>query len=98
MLYINSRCCLIGIPAESQDYKVSGRSPLQWAIDSLRVKRDTASGFVDDPNGWHEWAEEPFNLIRHLRRLVRVSVETVQIVTSLPRALPEVSATDTDAP
>ena len=96
VLHINSRCCLTGIPAEAQDYKVSGRSPLQWAIDSLRVKRDTASGFVDDPNGWHEWADEPFNLIRHLRRLVRVSVETAQIVASLPPALSEISATDTD--
>ena len=97
VLIVNSRCRLVGIPAEADDYKVSGRSPLQWAIDSLRVKHDTASGIVDDPNGWHEWADEPFNLIRHLRRLVRVSVETARIVAGLPPALTASSTTDTDA-
>ena len=39
------------------------------------------------PSTWHEWADEPFNLIRHLRRLVRVSVETARIVASLPPSL-----------
>ena len=87
VLHINGRCCLVGIPAEAEDYKVSGRSPLQWAIDSLRVKHDKASGIVDDANGWHVWADEPFNLIRHLRRLVRVAVETAQIVAGLPPSL-----------
>ena len=89
VLILNSRCRLVDIPAEAQDYEVSGRSPLQWAIDSLRVKHDKASGIVDDPNGWHVWADEPFNLIRHLRRLVFVSVETARIVASLPPSLPE---------
>lgn len=89
ILLINSRCRLVGIPLEAHDYTVSGRSPLQWAIDSVRVKHDKASGIVDDPNGWHVWAGEPFNLIRHLRRLVRVSVETARVVASLPPSLPE---------
>lgn len=88
VLLVNSRCRLVGIPQEAHDYTVSGRSPLQWAIDSLRVKHDKASGIVDDPNGWHVWAEEPFNLIRHLRRLVRVSVDTARIVADLPPSLP----------
>lgn len=89
VLLINSRCRLVGIPSGAHDYTVSGRSPLQWAIDSVRVKHDKASGIVDDPNGWHVWAAEPFELIRHLRRLVRVSVETARIVASLPPSLPE---------
>ena len=97
VLIVNSRCRLVNIPAAADDYKVSGRSPLQWAIDSLRVKHNTASGIVDDPNGWHEWADEPFNLIRHLRTLVRVSVETARIVASLPLSLTASSTTDTDA-
>ncbi|MYD06527.1 MAG: helicase [Acidimicrobiaceae bacterium] len=79
------------IPIETHDYTVSGRSPLQWAIDSVRVKHDKASGIVDDPNGWHVSAEEPFNLIRHLPRLVRVSVESAQIVAGLPPSLPDLS-------
>ena len=96
VLHVNSRCQLVEIPTEAHDYDISGRSPLQWAIDSLRVKHDTASGIVDDPSGWREWADEPFNLIRHLRRLVTVSVETVRIIASLPPALTVPSTPDTD--
>lgn len=89
VLLVNSRCRLVDIPPEAQSYTVSGRATLQWAIDSLRVKHDKASGITDDPNGWHDWADEPFNLVRHLRRLVTVSVATARIVASLPPSLPE---------
>ncbi len=83
VLIVNSRCRLVGIPPEAHRYEVSGRTPLQWAIDSLRVKhRD--SGIIDDPNGWRDWAEDPFNLIRHLRRLIRVSCESSIIIAGLP--------------
>lgn len=88
VLVVNERCRLVGIPPDAHEYTVSGRSPIHWAIESLRVKRDKASGIVDDPNGWHAWADEPFNLIRHLRRLVTVSVETARIVAALPPSLP----------
>ena len=91
VLLVNSRCQLVDIPPEAHDYDISGRSPLQWAIDSLRRKNDKDSLIVDDPNGWHAWADEPFNLIRHLRRLVRVSVETERNVASLPPTLPTFS-------
>ncbi len=84
---VNDRCRLVGIPPEAHEYTVSGRSPLEWAIDSLRWKFDKASQITDDPNGWHAWAEEPFNLIRHLRRLVYLSVETARTVKSLPPSL-----------
>ena len=87
VLEVNSRCRLMDIPAEAHHYTVSGRTPLDWAIDSIRRKRDKASGIVDDPNGWHEWADDPFELIRHLRRLVTVSVETARIVGGLPPSL-----------
>ncbi len=87
VLIINNRCRLVDIPAEAENYKVSGRSPLQWAIDSLRVKHDKKSGIRDDVNEWHEWVDEPFNLIRHLRRLITVSIESSRIIETLPPAL-----------
>ena len=88
---VNDRCKLVGIPDEAHQYRVSGRTPLDWAIDSLRWKTDKASQIVDDPNGWHAWSDDPFNLIRHLRRLVYVSVETSRIVKSLPPSLDDTS-------
>lgn len=91
VLLVNSRCRVVGIPVETMHYTVSGRTPLQWAIDSLRVKHDKASGIIDDPNGWRDWADEPFNLIRHLRRLVTVSYESAQIIAWLPISRPDES-------
>ncbi|WP_419907499.1 type ISP restriction/modification enzyme [Candidatus Poriferisodalis sp.] len=88
VLLLNRRCRLVGIPVETTRYTVSGRTPLQWAIDSLRVKHDKASGIIDDPNGWRDWADEPFNLIRHLRRLVTVSYESAHIIAWLPTSRP----------
>ncbi len=97
VLEINHRCKLIDIPDEAHQYTVSGRTPLDWAIDSLRFKHDKPSGITDDPNGWHDWADQPFNLIRHLRRLTHLSVETSRIVNNLPPSLTAPSTTDTDA-
>ena len=87
MLHINDRCRLVGIPERAQEYTVSGRSPLDWAIDSLRHKLDKQSGITDDPNGWWRWEDDPFELIRHLRRLVYVSVRSAEIIAGLPPSL-----------
>ncbi len=87
VLRVNDRCQLDNIPSEAHDYQVSGRSPLQWAVDQLKVKHDKASGIVDDPNRWHRWANDPFELIRHLRRLAHVGVTSTAIINDLPPSL-----------
>jgi len=87
VLHINDRCRLVGIPERAQEYTVSGRSPLDWAIDSLRYKHDKPSGIIDDPNGWWRWENDPYELIRHLRRLVYVSVRSAEIIAGLPPSL-----------
>ena len=88
VLAINKTCKLVGIPPEAHKYQISGRSPLEWAVDSLRVKRDTKSGIVDDVNGWRAWRDEPFELIRHLRRLAYIGIRSAAIIESLPPSLP----------
>ena len=89
-LHVNENCKLIQIPAAAHEYQVSGRSPLEWAVDSLRRKEDKKSKIVDDPNTWHAWAadEDAFELIRHLRRLAYVGVESARIIANLPPSLP----------
>ena len=84
MLHVNGRCRVEGIPDEAHLYNVNGKTPLEWALDRLKVTTDKASGIRKDPNRWHEWANQPYNLIVHLQRLVRVSVETQRIVSRLP--------------
>ena len=88
-LRINDKCVLVNIPAKAHAYTISGRSPLQWAVDQLKHKQDKESLITDDPNTWHVWADKPFELIRHLRRLAYIGVETHRIVDSLPPSLSE---------
>ena len=58
-----------------------------WAIDQLKIATDEESGILNDANQWDAWADDPGQLILHLKRLVRVSVETSGIVRGLPPAL-----------
>ena len=81
MLIVNDHIRVSGIPAEAHRYEVNGRTPIEWFIDRYRVKRDTKSGIVNDPN---EWFKDPRDLIPALRRIVHLSVETARIVERLP--------------
>ncbi len=85
ILHVTPQVTLRGIPAEAQDYVVNGRTPLAWAIDRLKVTTDKESGIVSDPNAW--FADDPAELVAHLKRLTYVSVETTKIVRNLPPAL-----------
>ena len=81
VLIVNDHLRLSGIPPEAHEYQVNGRTPLEWFIDRYRITRNKDSGILNDPNGWFE---DPRDLIEAFRRIVRVSVETVAVVESLP--------------
>ena len=87
VFHINNRCRIEGIPDEAHEYEVNGATPLDWAIARLKVTTDKKSGILNDANQWDAWADDPYELILHLQRLVRVSVETTRIVNGLPAAL-----------
>ena len=85
VLQVTSAVTMRGIPEEAHAYVVNGRSPLEWAVDRLRIRRDKENGIVNDPNAW--FAADPAAVISHLRRLVYMSVESTQIIGALPPAL-----------
>lgn len=51
---------------------------------SSSVTRDKDSGIPNDPNDWSKEHKQPRYIIDLLTRVVRVSVETMKIVKSLP--------------
>ena len=83
-LVINSHVSLSIIPEEAHRYMVNGRTPLEWFIDRYKVKQDSASGIVNDPNGWFE---NPRDLVTAIERIVYVSVESTRIIEALPSPL-----------
>ena len=80
-LIINEHIQLTGIPEEAHRYVVNGRTPLEWFIDRYKIKKDTASGIINDPNGWFD---NPRDLITAIERIVYVSVESTKIIEALP--------------
>ena len=80
-LTINEHVCLSGIPEEAHRYAVNGRTPLEWFIDRYKIKKDTDSGIINDPNGWFE---NPRYLTIAIARIVYVSVESTKIIENLP--------------
>ena len=83
-LEYNDYVTLTGIPAEAQDYSISGRSPLEWIIDRYHVKTDKASGIVNDPNDFLREQGRPDAVVDLIKRLVTVSMRTQELLETLP--------------
>jgi predicted helicase len=79
-LIVNDTLTLAEIPPEAFEYRVGIRSALDWVIDQFRVKTDVRSGIESDPND----PEDPEYIVRLVKQVVAVSVETMQIVNGLP--------------
>lgn len=77
----NANITLSGIPLEAYDYVVNGKSAIEWIMDRYQVKTDKNSGIVNDPN---QWSDDPRYIVDLVKRIVRVSIETVKIVKRLP--------------
>jgi predicted helicase len=80
----NRHVTLGDIPAEAHRYMLGSRSALEWLIDRYQVKTDKDSGIVNDPNDWGREHHNPRYIIDLIKRVTRVSVETMRIVDSLP--------------
>ena len=76
----NEFLTLEGIPAQAFAYRLGNRSALEWVLDQYRVKVDKRSGIVNDPNR----ADDPQYIVQLIGKVIAVSLETAEIVESLP--------------
>ncbi len=77
----NSRFTLSGVPLAAYEYVVNGKPALEWVMERYTVTIDKDSGIKNDPNAW---SEDPRYILDLVKRIVRVSLETVRIVKGLP--------------
>ena len=77
----NEQITLSGIPLEVYEYIVNGKSALDWVMERYAIRKDKDSGIENDPN---DWSDDPRYIIDLVKRVVRVSVETMKIVKRLP--------------
>ena len=78
-LRVNEWLTLSGIPQECFQYRLGNRSALEWVIDQYKVSTDVRSGIVSDPNR----EDDEQYIVRLIRKVVTVSVETVKLVKEL---------------
>lgn len=82
VILVNPYLTLTGIPLAAYSYVVNGRSAIEWVLDQYQIKQDKASGIVNDPN---QWSADPRYIVDLVKRVVRVSMETLRIIAGLPR-------------
>ncbi|WP_407542474.1 DEAD/DEAH box helicase family protein (plasmid) [Deinococcus radiomollis] len=80
----NSNVTISGIPDEAHEYIVNGKSALAWVMERYQTTTDKDSGIRNDPNDWSREHQDPQYILRLIGQVVRVSVETVRIVSALP--------------
>jgi len=79
-LKVNDSLTLAKIPPEVFGYRLGNRSALDWVIDQYQISTDKRSGITSDPNN----PDDEEYIVRLVGQVIRVSVETVKIVNSLP--------------
>ena len=77
----NADLILRDIPLEAYGYVVNGKSAIEWIMKGYAVTVDKASGIKNDPN---KASEHPRYIVDLIKRVVRVSVESVRLVAELP--------------
>jgi predicted helicase len=81
-LTVNEWFTLGEIPERCFEYRLGNRSALDWVIDQYQVSEDKKSGIRSDPNR----EDDPQYIVRLVKQVVRVSMETLDIIDSLPES------------
>ncbi|MEJ7861790.1 MAG: type ISP restriction/modification enzyme [Pyrinomonadaceae bacterium] len=77
----NDFLTLAGIPPEAYEYHLGNRSALDWIVDQYQVSTDKRSDITNDPNR----ENDKQYIVRLVKKIVTVSLETVKIVKTLSK-------------
>lgn len=84
-IYYNSKITVSNIPAKAYEYVVNGKSAIEWIMERYAVTTHKESGITNDPNDWAKEVGNPRYILDLLLSIINVSVQTVDIVNSLPK-------------
>ena len=79
-LTVNEWITLGDIPQRCFEYRLGNRSALDWVIDQYQVSEDKKSDICSDPNR----EDDPEYIVRLVKQVIRVSMESLDIIDSLP--------------
>ena len=81
-LQFNNDILFKNIPPRALEYVINGRSPIEWVADQYKISIDKASGIKNDPNLYSTDEKYIYNLVK---RVVTVSLKTLDIIDNLPK-------------
>jgi predicted helicase len=81
----NSKITISNIPAKAYEYVVNGKSAIEWIMERYAVTTHKESGIKNDPNDWATEVGNPRYILDLLLSVINVSIQTVDIVNSLPK-------------
>ena len=83
----NHNITINDIPPQAYEYKITGKSPLEWLLYRYQVNIDTGkegrpgSGIKNDPN---DWSDNPRYILDLIPRLAQLSIDTCRVISKLP--------------
>lgn len=81
----NDKITISNIPEKAYEYIVNGKSAIEWIMERYAVTVDKKSGIENDPNDWCKEVNDEKYIFNLLLRIINVSIQTVDIVNSLPK-------------
>lgn len=81
----NGNITIENIPAKAYEYIVNGKSAIEWIMERYAITQDLKSLIINDPNAWSREHENPTYIYDLLLSVINLSVQTVDIVNSLPK-------------
>lgn len=81
----NSKIIVSDIPAQAYEYVVNGKSAIEWIMERYQITTHKESGITNNPNDWAAEVSNPRYILDLLLSIINVSVQTVDIVNSLPK-------------
>lgn len=81
----NDKITISNIPEKAYEYIVNGKSAIEWIMERYAFTVDKKSGIINDPNDWCKEVNDEKYIFDLLLRVINVSIQTVDIVNSLPK-------------
>lgn len=81
----NKNLTIENIPSDVYEYKVNGKSALEWIIDRQSIKVDIKTSIINNPNEYAiEVKNDPSYPLKLISKIITVSLETIEILKNLP--------------
>ena len=82
----NSNIEIKNLPLEILNYKISGKSPVEWVVDKQMIKKDKRTNITNDANDYaNEIMNNPAYPLELIQKVITVSLDTMKLVNSLPK-------------